>query len=224
MTGLSETAASVLLVDDHVVVREGLRELLSRERGLQVVGEAKSVVEALSACERLSPALAIVDLTLGDESGLEFIRLLRKTHPLLRILVLSMHDERLYAQRALQAGADGYVGKYEPSEVLVAAVRRVLSGKTYVSERVSEQLLASVVGRARDDSPPAGLSLLSDRQLEVLRLVGVGRNTQEIATAMGISAKTVETHRSRIKEKLGLSTASELVMFAVNWVRDESAS
>jgi DNA-binding NarL/FixJ family response regulator len=222
-TGHSVTVsqrAKLLIVDDHAVVRSGLRELVSREKDLTVVGEARTVDEALQRCAELLPDVVILDISLGQDSGFSLIASLRRLYPKIALLVLSMHDERVFAQRALQVGANGYVGKHEDGDVLLAAVRSVLAGKIHVSEAVNDLFLASLAGGSRQASPRAGLERLSNRELEVMRLLGSGLRTGQIAERLGISPRTIETHRTRIKEKLGVSSAGELVILAVNWLRD----
>lgn len=218
-TKRSETRAAILVVDDHAIVRDGLRALISQEPDLVVVGEAETAADALRQVRAHRPALVIVDLALGDDSGLTLLREIRKVHADSRILAFSMYDERIFAQRALQGGANGYVGKHEDREVILGAIRRVLSGKTYVSEAVSELLLMSLSQTRRAATAP-GLAELSERELEVLRLLAGGKKTGEISDVLGISAKTVETHRARMKEKLGLRSANELLVVAVNLLRD----
>ncbi|HUS68083.1 MAG TPA: response regulator transcription factor [Kofleriaceae bacterium] len=212
--------STIFLVDDHPVVRYGLREMVSRQPDLRVVGEARARQEALQGCDKLEPDVAIVDLSLGQETGFTLVSALRQAHPKMAILVLSMHDERIFAQRALQAGANGYVGKHEDTDVILQAVRRVLAGKTYVSEVVSEMLLSAASSPAGGAPVRSGLARLTNRELEILRLIGNGVKTADIASRLGIGAKTVETHRARIKEKLGVDSANEVLILAVNWLRD----
>lgn len=212
--------STIFVVDDHPVVRDGLREMFSRQPDLRVVGEARARQEALQACDKLAPDVAVVDLSLGQETGFTLVSALRQRHPTMAILVLSMHDERIFAQRALQAGANGYVGKHEDGEVILQAVRRVLAGKTYVSEVVSEMLLSAASAPVGVAQARSGLARLTNRELEILRLIGNGVKTADIATRLGIGAKTVETHRARIKEKLGVESANEVLILAVNWLRD----
>ena len=212
--------STVLIVDDHPIVRDGLRELFSRQPDLRVVGEARTRQEALQACEKTEPDVAVVDLSLGQETGFTLVSALRQKYPSMSILVLSMHDERIFAQRALQAGANGYVGKHEDADVILQAVRRVLAGKTYVSEVVSEMLLSAASAPAGAAQARSGLARLTNRELEILRLIGNGVKTADIASRLGIGAKTVETHRARIKEKLGVESANEVLILAVNWLRD----
>lgn len=211
--------AKILIVDDHPVVLTALRETFGRAPDLEVVGEATTPEQARLACARQVPDLAIVDLTLGAASGLTLVGSLARAYPKLRILVFSMQDERLFAPRALQAGAHGYVGKHEDTSVILRAVRRVLAGRQFVSEVVSDLLLSSLSAK-RDARGCLGIARLSDRELEVLRLLGMGTKRGKIASLLGVSTKTVEAHRARIKDKLGIETAAELTLFAVNWVRD----
>jgi DNA-binding NarL/FixJ family response regulator len=212
--------ARILIVDDHAVVREGLRELLSRESDLSVVGEAASADEAIAVCRSLQPDGAIVDLSLGRDTGFALLKSLRECSPRTALLVLSMHDERIFARRAIESGARGYVGKHEDAHTILRALRRVLSGKVYLPEDITDQLLASLSGGTSALGDGHAGARLSPRELEVLRLIGSGRKTGEIAGQLGISGKTVETHRSRIKEKLELESSTELMMVAINWLRD----
>lgn len=222
MTTPERRPRRVLVVDDHALVREGLRELLSKEPDLEVVGEAADAETAIAEVSKTRPDGVVIDLSLGQDMGFSLLTALRELAPEMSILVLSMHDETVFAERALANGADGYVGKHEPTAVFVTALRRVLDGKTYVSEAVAERLL-----RALSPTRPTAngvtenaLGRLTGRELEILRKIGLGRGTREIANELKISTKTVETHRSSIKEKLAVSTGSQLVMVAVHWVRD----
>jgi DNA-binding NarL/FixJ family response regulator len=211
---------TLLLVDDHAVMREGLRELFSREHDFTVVGDARNRAEALRQWEALKPDAILVDISLGQDNGLSLVSELRELAPKLKILVLSMHDEIVFAERALRCGANGYVMKDQHAQMILAALRRVMSGKTYVSEEVSERLFQSFAQTATPKRARSGLECLSDRELEILRLIGQGQQTKVIAARLGITTKTVETYRARIKEKLALKTASELTIAAVNWLRD----
>jgi DNA-binding NarL/FixJ family response regulator len=209
----------ILLIDDHPVVREGIREVLVRTGEFAVVDAVQTGADALRSCRTMRPDAAVLDISLGRESGLSLPGELRRIVPDLKILVLSMHDELVFAERALRAGANGYVMKDSPSSAVTEALRRILTGKTYVSEAVSERLFQTLSGpRARQER--SGLERLSDRELEILRLIGQGQQTKVIAAQLGITTKTIETYRARIKQKLGMESSSELMVAAVNWLRD----
>ena len=209
----------ILIVDDHPLMREGLFELVGGEADMEVCGQAESAEAALAALEATRPDVAIVDLTLGEDDGVALVAELRRRAPQLRILVLSMHDEALYAERLLGLGAHGYVMKQEAAEVFVGALRRVIGGEHYVSAKLASRLF----GRMARARPSAGgpADALTEREHAVLREIARGRATQEIAQALGMSAKTVDSHRRNIREKLGLASAGDLVRYAVQW---ESAS
>ncbi len=209
-------ARRIFLVEDHPVFRRGLKEVLGQEADLEVCGEAEDVAEALDAIARSQPDLAVVDLSLHGRSGLDLIKQLRERHPGLTVLVVSMYDEALYAERALAAGALGYVMKQEAPESIVQAARSVLAGRPYLSERHTAALIGKLAG-ARAGAGPAPHDRLSDRELEVLELIGQGLATGEVATRLAISVKTVGTHREKLKEKLGLKTAAELARYATLW-------
>jgi DNA-binding NarL/FixJ family response regulator len=218
--GTPETSSAVgtrriLIVDDHAIVRLGMRHLIGMEADLLVCGEAESAEEALSLARSVSPDLAIVDLSLGTGHGLDLVRHLHEAFPDLLVLVLSMHDEGLFAERALRAGARGYIMKKGAIDGLIHAIRQVLAGKIYASESVAQEVLASL-GPSR---APAGNALagLTDRELEVFEMVGRGMSTAAIAVQLGLSVKTIETYRSNIKAKLRLRTATDLVRYATSW-------
>jgi DNA-binding NarL/FixJ family response regulator len=207
----------VLLVDDHPIVRYGFAQLLAGESDITVCGEA---VDARTAIEALAtnPDVVIVDISLGSSNGIDLIREIKERQPRAVVLVVSMHDEMLYAERALRAGASGYVMKHEATEALVRAIRIVATGGIFVSEVVSLRLLQRVVGTAPASS---SLEALTDRELHVLALVGRGLGTRAIAEELHISIKTVESYRARLKEKMNLRSGTELVRFAVRWVEEE---
>jgi DNA-binding NarL/FixJ family response regulator len=209
----TEDKMRVFLVDDHPVLRDGLRRLLEAEPDLQICGEAESARKVFDRVEATSPELVIVDISLPGPSGIELIKGLKARFPALRILVLSMHDETLYAERALRAGAKGYVMKQAPTEYLLTAVRRVLKGEIYLSQHLSTQLLGAFVSQRSTPGPI--LKKLSDRELEIVRLIGKGFTTGEVARELGISGKTVESHRGNLRRKLNLRSGSELVRFAM---------
>jgi DNA-binding NarL/FixJ family response regulator len=209
----------VLLVDDHPMVRQMLAHLIAQEPDLAVSGEADNINQAMQMIRRSPPDIAVVDITLKGSSGLELIKNLKAEEIDVPVLVLSMHDEALYAERAFRAGARGYVTKSEDSEVVMAAIRRVLQGEVYASPDFTSQLLKNLSEKGR---PKQGslLSELTDRELEVFHLIGQGRTTQEIAMTLNLGSKTVDTYRTRIKEKMGLRNAAELHHRAVHWVKD----
>ena len=204
----------VLIIDDHVMVREGVAEIIKHEPDLDVCGAATTANEGLEAVNKLKPDLVIVDITLPGKNGIEFIKDVRAIHPNLRILVMSMHDESLYADRVLRAGGRGYIRKQEGGEKLIDAMRRVLRGEIAVSEKMTGKLLEKFSGRTTMDSPLEGLS---DRELEVFRLIGEGKTMKEIGDELHLSPKTVEVHRSHIREKLRISSAAELISYAARW-------
>jgi DNA-binding NarL/FixJ family response regulator len=206
----------ILIVDDHPIVRLGIRQMLAAERDLEVCGEAESADVAKQLIASAHPDLAIIDLSLSEGTGLDLIRSLRQSIPTLPMLVLSMHDEALFAERVLRAGARGYIMKREAITGLVSAIRQVLSGRIYVTEGMAQAVLERL-GRegAVPDNP---LANLTDRELEVFDLIGRGQSTGAIAEQMGVSIKTIETYRSNIKTKLNLKDATDLIRFAATWI------
>ncbi len=212
---------NVMIVDDHPIVRQGLRSLIDQEEDLHVCGEAGSAGEALKALGQLKPDLLLVDISLKGPDGLELTKSVRSLEPSLPILIVSMHDEALYAERVLRAGANGYIMKEEVSLNVVQAARKVLSGDIYISDRMRQKILRGVAGQ-RGNPATSSIERLSDRELEVFRLIGEGRGTRQIAEQLHLSVKTIETYRAHIKEKLGLENATELVRQAVQWVEQQS--
>lgn len=209
----------LLIVDDHPLVRQGLRLLIDRQNGLSVVAEAADAPQALAEIARTKPDLAIVDISLKGTDGLELTKTIRQRFPRTAVLVLSMYDETIYAERALKAGARGYIMKREANEELLTAITRVLRGMIYLNESFSNLLLERIVGKgARDDSTLL-VGKLTDRELEVLRLIGQGRTNQEIARALALSGKTVQTYKEHIKKKLDLRSAAALANYAINWLQ-----
>ncbi len=204
----------VFLVDDHPLVREWLTTLIDQREDLEVCGEAESAPEALAAIERLHPDAAVIDLTIESGSGIDLIKDLRRCCPKVAIVVLTMHDESLYAERALRAGARGYVMKRETTKKIIAAIRSVIEGKLYVSDEFKH----SVAEKLFDNSAGGSVvSQLSDRELEVFRMLGEGVETRRISVLLGLSMKTVQAYCARIKEKLNLTNATELLREAVRW-------
>lgn len=208
----------ILIVDDHPLLRHGLQQVLNAEEDLVVCAEAGDAGSALESLRHSKPDLALVDISLAGMNGIELIKYMKAESEQVPILVLSMHDESLYAMRALRAGASGYVMKVAAISQMVEAIRKVLKGEIYVSQVFGAQLIYKTVRGIGGDSPIEGLS---DRELEVLQLIGRGRGSREIAGQLHLSVKTIESHRLHIKEKLGLETASELVRFAVEWVNEQ---
>ena len=211
---------TVFVVDDHPVVRWGYISLINLEPDLEVCGEADTAFEALDKIPEANPDLAIVDISLEGMNGIELTKQLQALHPDLPVLIVSMHDEVLYGDRALRAGARGYIMKREVRTKIVKAIRRLLRGGTYLSDQMSARLLNQYQGGRFDERSP--LERLSDRELEVFELYGRGYSTREIAEALFISRKTVESHRNRIKDKLGLESTSQFVQHAVQWVQRQN--
>lgn len=207
----------VLLVDDHPIMRHGLAQLIRAEADLEVCGEGGSASEGLALVGSLKPDLVVADLTLPDKHGLEFIKDVQSMYPGTLMLVLSMHDESLYAERVLRAGARGYVMKETAADMLVLAARRVLDGGIYLSEKMSSLMLEMMAGHRKPVSSSA-LDRLTDRELEVLQLIGQGRATRHIAEQLHVSVRTVDAHRANIKEKLQLADGATLVRYAVRWM------
>jgi DNA-binding NarL/FixJ family response regulator len=208
----------VFLVDDHPLVREWLTNLVNQQPDLQVCGEAETAADALRGIEATKPKLAIIDISLNAASGLELVKDLCLQHPSVAPLVLSMHEEELYAERAMRAGARGYVRKRETSKNILAAIRRVLEGGIYVSEKLSNEMAVKFLkGQEGVGAAQSRVQQLSDRELEVFQLLGQGRSTSQIAEQLNISLKTVQAYCVRAKEKLGLTTAAELLREAILW-------
>jgi DNA-binding NarL/FixJ family response regulator len=207
---------TILLVDDHPLVREGLALRISLEADLQVCGEAAGPAEALQAIERLQPDLVLVDLSLKGGHGIELILGVKKRYPKIRLLVLSGFPEALYAERSLRAGADGYLNKQESTDRLLIAIRSVLAGRRYLSTELERRLADLALGRPSE--PDSTTSRLSDREIEIFRLIGQGLSTKAIAESLYLSPHTIDTHRENIKRKLGLANAAELIRAAVQYV------
>lgn len=219
---VSHPRRRVLIVDDHPIFRDGITQLINREADLVVCGGAAAAPQALSAVEELRPDLVILDISIQGTNGIELMKCIRAQHPALPVLMVSMHDENLYAERALRAGARGYIMKAAPSDKVIEAIRRVLEGGMYLSEALNGQLLNTFFAGRGEKAGASAVDQLSDRELEVFRSLGEGKGTREIAEAFNLSVKTVETHRAHIKEKLKIRTATELIRAAVEWVNSES--
>jgi DNA-binding NarL/FixJ family response regulator len=206
----------VLLVDDHPIVRQGLALLIDREPDLSVCGEAEGAHTAFQAIATLRPDMVVLDISLSGPDGLEVLKEIRMKHGSLPVLILSMHDETIYAERAMRAGANGYIMKQEATEKVLVAIRRILHGDLYLSDRLTTAMLHQFVrGTAFPKTSP--IVSLTDRELEVFRLIGEGHGTRQIADELHLSVKTIESHQAHIKEKLALKNARELVQHAIEW-------
>ena len=215
------TKYRVLIVDDHPIVRRGLADLIGHQPDLEVCGEAADVTEAMQVVEATQPDVVLVDLALKSGHGIELVEQIKARRDGIKMLVSSMHDEMLFAERTLRAGAMGYIAKQEPTENLLEAIHQVLRGEIYLSPRMSSRLLHHVVGgKALEEDPIASLS---NRELEVFEMIGDGLGSREIAEKLHLSIKTIESHREHMKAKLGLTRATELVSYAFNWFHGESA-
>jgi DNA-binding NarL/FixJ family response regulator len=211
----------ILIVDDHPMMRDGLRLLIANEPDLEVVAEADDACQALNEAEKLKPDIAIVDITLRSSNGLDLIKDLQIRSPGTSVLVLSMHDESLYAERVLRAGGRGYIMKQEGGKRIIEGVRQVAAGHTFVSPAVSARILDSFSGRHRGEA--SAVTQLTDREFEVFQLIGQGLSTKEMADKLRVSVKTVEVHRVNIKQKLNIPTAPELIRYAVRWIESQGA-
>ena len=214
-------AKRIVIVDDHPLFRKGLEQLIHSEDGFAVCGEANNAPEAMDVIRKLNPDLAIVDLSLPGANGIELIKNIRAEFSKLPILVLSMHDESLYALRALRAGAEGYVMKHEAMTNVIQAIREVFNGRPYLSPAMAAQVITKFAHRQAEGEGDA-VERLSDRELEVLELIGKGNDVRQIAKVLHLSPKTVETHRSHIKDKLDLKNSREVARFALQWLNARS--
>jgi DNA-binding NarL/FixJ family response regulator len=217
----SENKKKIFIVDDHPIVRQGLTAIINHEKDLEICGEADEAREAFKAVSELKPDLVIVDITLKNSDGIELTKNLKAQYPTLLVIVLSIHDESTYAERVLRAGAQGYLMKEVVSQNIVSAIRTVLGGEIYVSNTMGKKLLRKLAG-GKADTISAPIDSLSDRELEIFRLIGQGYRISKIAESMHLSVKTVETYRARIKEKLSLADADELLQYAIKWVSNSN--
>ena len=221
--GLRKPKTRVLLVDDHPILRRGLAQLINQEADMMVCGEAEDAPKAFEAVSTLQPDVAVFDISLKGGNGIELIKNVKARFPDLPILVLSMHDESLYAERALRAGSLGYIMKEEAIEQVLVAIRRVLLGEIFLSDKMKAKMLQQLAnGKAKAFVSP--IEHLTDRELEVFRLIGEGRSTRQIAGELHLSVRTVEAYREYIKGKLNLKNATELVQHAFHWVHHEAAA
>lgn len=212
--------ASILIVDDHPLVRAGFAQLIGDTPDLKVCGEAGDMASALQLLNTITPDLAIIDLSLAGGSGLDLIEHIKARNSKILMLVASMHDESLYAERVLAAGARGYINKQEAQEKIIPAIRQVLGGKVYLSERMTERILNNMVSGA-DDKHKHGVESLSNRELQVFEMIGQGVAPGKMAKQLNLSIKTIETHQAHIKKKLGVSSAHQLTHRAIRWVLEQ---
>ncbi len=212
----------VMIVDDHPIFRDGITQLINTQPDLTVCGSVGSAHLALGAVAELKPDMLVLDISIQGTNGIELMKSVRAQHPTLPAMMLSSHDENLYAERALRAGARGYVMKSAAPEMVIEGIRRILGGGLYLSEAIGSRLLDTFLNGRGQATPSSGVEQLSDRELEIFRALGEGRGTREIARTLFLSVKTVETHRAHIKEKLKIQSATELVRAAVEWVNSDS--
>lgn len=205
----------IVIIDDHPIVRRGFAQLINREADLTVVGEAEDHLSAQTVISETQPDLALVDLTLKESDGLELIKIINAQYPKVKTMVISLHDERVYAERALRAGAKGYIMKSEATENVMTAIRTVLKGSMYLSDDMQERMLLQFAGNSQKETSP--IDVLSDREFEVFRMIGDGLETREIAKRLSLSVKTIETYKSHLKTKLELHSSTELIQRAVEW-------
>jgi len=213
----------ILVVDDHPIVRQGLALLINREPDLVVCGEAEEAMGAMHVLASSHPDILILDISLNGPDGLDLLKSIRTIHPALPVLILSMHDESIYAERALRAGANGYIMKQEATDKVLIAVRRILNGEIYLSDRIANRMLKHFI-TGSSTLRNSSVADLSDRELEVFRLIGEGHGTRQIAEALHISVKTVESYQAHIKEKLSLRSARELMQRAIQWHMSENTA
>ncbi|MBS0630294.1 MAG: response regulator transcription factor [Verrucomicrobia bacterium] len=214
----------IFLADDHPITRQGIAVLINQEPDLMVCGEAASAAGALDLIQKLKPDLAIIDISLKASSGLELIKNLKALLADLSILVMSMHDETLYAERALRAGAMGYVMKQDASAKVLTAIRTVLKGDFFISDQIKTRMLQQTIGHRRPELAASPVESLSDREMEVFQLIGNGFSTREIATRLNLSVKTIDSYREHLKLKLQLTSGADLVRYAIQWVKSEAIS
>lgn len=212
----------IFIVDDHAMFRDGLRRLIDLEPDLMVCGDAPDAATGLRDMGEAAPDLAIVDISLENGSGIDLIKAIKREHEDLPVLVVSMHSESLYGDRALRAGAMGYVIKSEPATTVIAAIRKVLSGNVHLSEQMATFVVSKFV-KGETETVPSPLEELSDREMEVFRMLGEGKGTREIAQEMNVALPTVSSFKNRIKEKLGMKNSTEMILYAIQWFRKETS-
>lgn len=211
----------VFLVDDHAMFREGLRQLIEREPDMSVCGDAADATAAMAGIQSTGPDLVIVDISLGGTSGIDLIKMIKNQYEDLPVLVVSMHEESLYSERALRAGAMGYVMKHEPSKTVKTAIRKVLDGDLYLSQKMAGSMVVKLM-RGNNEQFSSPLEMLSDRELQVFRMLGQGKAVRLIAEEMSVTIPTVNSFRNRIKEKLNLKSSTEVMLKAIQWVQDQT--
>ncbi len=216
--GAARCKTRIMIVEDHPIFRLGMKELINQEEDLCICAEADDITSGWEKIQKLKPDMVIVDISLKGRNGIELIRDISRDFKTMPVLVLSMHDESLYAERAFHAGAKGYIMKQSASESIVRAIRCVLGGKTYASEKFMESLLSKFT-QGQPEAGGSPVDILTNREMEVLQLMGEGYTTKEVAEKLNLSVKTISTYRERIKEKLNLKNAAELMRYAVSWVR-----
>ncbi len=212
---------SVFLVDDHALTRRGLAEMINEQPDLEICGEAATASEALEKIRALTPDLAVIDLSLEEGSGLELIKDIRYNDETIRLIVASMHDEDIFAERVMKAGAQGYVNKNEPAQRFIDAIRTVLKGNIFLSDRLSDRIMRRAIGQTNGETTTSPLDTLTDRELQVLEMIGQGMKTRDIADQLHLSIKTIDTYREHLKVKLSLKSGNELVHYAVAWVLEK---
>jgi len=217
---IDKNKVKIVIVDDHPIVRQGLANLINQEKDLEVCAQAEDAHQAMESIKSLKPDMAIVDISLKETGGIELVKDIKNHFPNLFVLVLSMHDEFLYAERALRAGAKGYIMKKEATENVIMAIRKILDDQIYLSDAMTAQFLCRLAnGESLMES--SSMERLSDRELEVFHLIGRGRGTRQIAEELHLSIKTIETYREHIKKKLNLADATELLHYAFQWVKSQ---
>jgi DNA-binding NarL/FixJ family response regulator len=220
-TATQSTKTRVMIVEDHPITRQGLKALINQQLSLVVCGEAESAPDAIELANRLQPDLAVVDVSLKASSGIDLTKTLRANLPAMPVLVVSMHDEALFAERALRAGAMGYVMKQEAGDKIAAAIQQILRGELYLSSKMKERVLHRFVSK-KNDGLVFAMDTLSNREMEVFQLIGNGFSTRQIAEKLNLSSKTIDSYREHLKLKLGLETGAELMRHAIQWVRSEA--
>lgn len=214
---VSAQGVSIMIVDDHPIVRQGVRYIIDQQDGMYVCAEAEGLQTALRAAEQHNPQIALIDLALDEGSGLDLIKDMQVRHPEIKLLVLTMRDETFYAERALHAGAMGFINKNEGAKRLLDAIWKAMAGEVSLSPELSKQLLGRMVGGERPEDQQSAVAQLTDRELQVFELIGQGKTTRQIAEELHLSVKTIESHREHLKGKLGLANTTQLLSYAIQW-------